>query len=181
MMQEILETLRANEADLLEGASLDLVLPLREDIVNQVLEKEVVDREEIKAMRVFFDQGNRIRVKMKVKVPALLFRVNLPEKEISLAIESVRGIPGRPIIPLRITGGLNRLEKMMLQIFDSVLTRKFPKGIKLGDERIEVDLKAMLAPRDLDYAADYIQSLNLRTETGRMLVETSVEIPHADK
>ena len=175
-MQGILKTLKANEAELMEGARLSLVLPLREDIVNRVLDQTVVDRDEIRAMSVAFQPGNQILVKLKVKVPALLFQVNLPEKELLLDIEPVRGIPGRPIIPMRITGGLNKLEKAMLQIFDTILNRKFPKGVRLDDNLVEVDLKAMLAAQKLGHLAGYIRSLSLRTETMRLLVETVVEV-----
>ncbi len=176
MIKQLMNAIKSRQADLIEGTNLDLELPLSDALVNQVLREQVEQIDEVELLEAHFEASNIARIRIKAKVPTGLFKLRLPEKTLRLRIDPPAGLPGQPVIRMHIMDGLSGLERSFLHLFDKLINKKFPEGVKLDDDLISVDLQTLLNKAGMGHLIAHVRRLSLDTEPGRIILRSQIEV-----
>jgi hypothetical protein len=169
-LDALLERLSADRFRALAGAAARVMLPLREAVVNGIIESAVLPSlPALRALTLVFHEGNRIDV--LVASSRLWW---MPSVTVSLEIEPDVVMQPSPMVRLRLlpTGIVGRLGPLAVPWKDAL-----PKGVRLDNRTVEVDLQALLAGRDRWGLLTLLRQARVTTTASVMWVEATLDVP----
>lgn len=169
-LDALLERLSADRFRALAGAAARVMLPLREAVVNGIIESAVLPSlPALRALTLVFHEGNRIDV--LVASSRLWW---MPSVTVSLEIEPDVVMQPSPMVRLRLlpTGIVGRLGPLAVPWKDAL-----PKGVRLDNRTVEVDLQALLAGRDRWGLLALLRQARVTTTASVMWVEATLDVP----
>jgi hypothetical protein len=162
------ERLRAERYRSLAGAETFVKLPLREALVNELLETAVRPAlQGWRALRVAFHDDNLVDM---VVTPSSRW---LPSMTIPLAIEPhVAMVPSPTVrVHVRNSGIVGRLGSLA-----GVFSDRLPRGVRFEDRVLEIDLAALLADRDEWHVLGLVRQARMTTTPSTLWIEAALGV-----
>jgi len=155
---------RENFADI-RGATLSAAVPLREVLVNDLLQEFVVARQSdrVRLLRVAFLDKNIVHVKASVRV---LFA--WPTVDIAAQIENLTNARGAPVLRLQIVPLSGGLLETFLPALLSLLP--FPESVTVSGRQVDINIHTVFTRRGLDEIAALIKHVEVHSRRGVLLV-----------
>jgi hypothetical protein len=148
-----------------EGAG---ALRVSEGLLNAVLAEQLQGSTAIKSLHVAPRAGNRFGVRLALVKPAFL-----PPISLEVIVEKQPELPGDPVMVLLLSGlgGLLRFAGPAAGFLKAL-----PPGVRMEGERVFVDICAALAAKGLASVLNYVESVLVTTEEGRLVLAFSVRV-----
>lgn len=145
----------------LAGARVTVSIPVSDRLVTTFANENMPASGPVRAIDVRAHEANRLSVRVRLRRPALM-----PPVSLNLAIVQQPRLPEAPAIGLRLAapGALLALAGSAARVFNVL-----PPGVQMDGDRINVDLRAMLEQRGLGEVLDYLESLEITTEDGKII------------
>lgn len=164
---EILQHLQSTRFGEIAGARVSATVPISEPLLNRVVASTLPPNLPVREVSVRPEPGNRFSVRLTPRASML------PALTLKLEIERQPEFPTAPVLVLRMATlpGLFGIAGAALP-----MDRLLPPGVRLDGDRILVDLRVMAARRG---AADYLQfvrTLTVTTEAGRLLIDVDAAV-----
>jgi hypothetical protein len=161
----LLDELRASRFRVLEGARLTLDLPVVETLVNELIATATPPHAPVRSVSIHPRADDQFGLRIVAKAALI------PPISLKLAIEQQPQMPSHPVLGLRMVtlGGLFGLASGMIAGF-------LPPGVTLHGERIFVDLRALAAEQRADDLLEYLTSLQVHTEPGRLVLHLEASV-----
>jgi hypothetical protein len=151
----------------LGGAEARLTLPVSDRLISRVIAKRLPPTAPIADVEVFAESGNQFKVRVRLKKPSFL-----PPITVAFLIERQPELPASPVLVLRLLSeGIAALAGPALRLFDVL-----PPGIRFDSGRVFVDLAAIASQRGMADALQFVQSLSVTTETGKIIVAAALAV-----
>ena len=145
----------------LRDADLTLTLPISEALLNELLAEAMPQTAPLREVRVTPQAGDRFLVRARLGSSSLLLPVKL-----TLAIDRQPDFPDSPVLVLRLEAtGLLSLAGPALRFLNAL-----PPGIRVEQDRLLVDLRALLEARGLSSYLDFVRELRVNAVDGRAVV-----------
>jgi hypothetical protein len=145
----------------LRGAHADVTLPISDRLLNEAISEALPPSAPVRGLQLTSRPGNRIRVRFSVAAASFLPPLNL-----TVLIEQQPQLPASPILVLKLeTGGLLSFAGSALRFLEAL-----PPGVRVEQDRIHVDLAALLAARGLAGVLDYAEQVHVTTTDGALVV-----------
>lgn len=161
----LLDELRASRFRLLAGARLTLDLPLVENLVNEMIAVSTPPEAPIRSISIHPQADDQFALRIVAKAALI------PPISLKLTIDQQPDMPSNPVLGLRMVtlGGLFGLASGMISGF-------LPPAVKLHGEKIFVDLRAIAAQQRVDDLLEYLTSLRVHTEPGRIVLHLEASV-----
>ena len=163
----ILEQLRDSRLAELAGARASATVPVSERLLNEIVSAALPPSAPVRDVSVQVRAGNRLRVSGRLARAAFL-----PPISLTLEIERQAELPDGPLV-LRV-GSLPGLVALAGAAFS--MAALLPPGLRLEDQRLLVDVRALLERHGLGEALAYVQSVRITTEEGRVIVDLAAGV-----
>ncbi len=166
-LDRIVEQLRASRFAELNGARASASIPLSERLLNDILAAVVPASAPVRDVSVQPKAGNRLRVSAK------LARADfLPPISLTLEIERQSEPPSSPLV-LRVLSfpGLMALAGAAFS-----MATLLPPGIRLEGQRLHVDVGVLLERHGYGEMLPHLESLQVSTEEGRLVLDVSLRV-----
>ncbi len=163
----LIDGLRASHLSGLEGARISASIPVSERLLNELASAFVPAEAPVREVSVHPRAGNRLGVRARVARAAFL-----PPVTINLEIERQATLPDSPLVVRILTApGLVSLLGVAFP-----LAAMLPPGIILRDQRLLVDVRALLERQGYGELLPYLESIRVTTEPGRLLVDVALRV-----
>jgi hypothetical protein len=139
-----------------------------ERLLNVILAEQLRGSTAIRELQVSPRAGNRFAVRLALVKPSFL-----PPIPLEVIVDRQPSLPDDPVLALTLSGlgGLLRFAGPA-----AAFLKVLPPGVRMEGDRVFVDLRAALAPRGLTPVLDYVESVQLTTEEGRLVVSFKVRV-----
>jgi len=164
----LVERLRVDRFRELAGAEAFVKVPLPEAIVNAFVETAILPSvPALRALRVAFHEGNRVDV--IVALPSRL----LPAITVPLEIEPHVHMGPSPTVRLHLLqGGVAGL----LGPLAGAWSDRLPRGVRIDQRVVEIDVRTLLAGRDPWGLLDLLQQARVTTTPSTLWVEVALGV-----
>ena len=157
IFQEIIEN---NFSDL-KGLRVDATIPVREELVNEMIEASLQGNRNLEYCTLSIGEQNRISVKLKTTL--------LPWP-LDLKLKLFREIDLTRSPRIRASLENNLLLGKLGSFFNAL-----PEGIKLYGNQVVIDLGSFLRPQERKYLA-LIKSAEVNTQVGQLILDVKVRV-----
>lgn len=173
----IVTKLKADNFRELRGARINAVIPLTENLLNEIVTRQARQSGVVEEMAIRLPGGNRLVLFVKARVPTKVFGIKIPVKK-AIEMEVAHQVPLQPSprLQLRIVEGLSGLEKTLISLLENIISRSVPGEISMQDDRLTIDFGALLRKKGLDFTAEMIEEVNIDGEAGKLIVSASLRI-----
>jgi hypothetical protein len=156
----------------LAGTILAGELPLRADVVNRLVARQLAQRPgPIETVHLSPRDGQRIDVALTLNKPKFM-----PPVKADVRIETQPSFPDSPVLGLRWSlPHIGPLAAFVAPILASF--RSLPPGITLDGDRALVNIAEVMRSRGLGDLIRYVGSLKVTTREGAFVVEFALRIP----
>jgi hypothetical protein len=156
----------------LAGTILAGELPLRADVVNRLVARQIAQRPgPVDSVHLAPRDGQRIDVSLTLNKPKFL-----PPVKADVRIETQPSFPDAPVLGLRWSlPHIGPLAAFVAPILGSF--RSLPPGVTLDGDRVLVNLVEVLRARGLGDLVRYVGSVRVTTREGAFVVEFALRIP----
>ena len=163
----ILEQLRATRFTDLHAARIAASIPISERLLNELVAVSVPPSAPVRDVTIRPQAGDRFAVRARLTRFDFLPAINL-----TVVIERQAELPDSPLV-LRLLSvpGLIAMVGAVASI-----ASKLPSGIRMDKDCVLVDLKTLAEHQGYADLLQLIRSLRIRTEEGRVIVETDVAV-----
>ena len=163
---ELLHRLRVDRFRDLAGSRLTTSVPVSESLVNELIAASLPPHAPVRSVTIRPEAGDRFSVRIVARAALI------PAITLQLAIEQQPQLPGPGVLTLRMVtlGGLFGLASGVIAGF-------LPPAIRLDGERIHVDLRAVAGERGFSELFDYLTSLEIHCDVGRLIVGVDAAVP----
>jgi hypothetical protein len=145
----------------LRGADAAFTVPFSERLLNDVLAEILPRSGAVREPYVSPEAGDRFQVRVRLSSPSFL-----PPLRLRIAIDRQPELPTSPVLVLRLERtGLLTLAGPILRLINAL-----PDGVAVKDDRIYVDLRAMLERHHLAQYLEYVKELRINTVEGAMIL-----------
>jgi hypothetical protein len=143
------------------GARVTVSIPVSDRLVTAFASENMPASGPVREIDVRAHEANHLSVRVRLWRPALM-----PPVSVNLAIVQQPMLPETPVVGLRLSapGALLALAGSAARVFNVL-----PPGVQMDGNRINVNLRAMLEQRGLGQVLDYLESLEITTEEGRII------------
>jgi hypothetical protein len=156
----LLDRLQASGFAGLAGTEVTVRTPIAAQLINEAIAEWLPPHGKIRAIDVQPKAGDRIAVRVRLSASML------PPVGLTLAIDRQPQLPSSPVLVLRMeTSGLLSLAGPALRFLDAL-----PPGIRVENDRIYVDLAALLEARGFGQFLKHLEHLNVNSEDGKLIV-----------
>lgn len=152
----------------LAGAHTAFTIPVSERLLNRILVERLPRSAPVSELQVHPEDGNRVTVSVKLSKFAFL-----PAVRVRFAIERQPDLPASPVLVLRIEG------KAALAGPALGFLNVLPPGVRLENDRLLVDLAALLAQYGAAEVLLYLTALEVTATAGRVIVSGRLALPRA--
>ena len=169
--RRILDQLRATRFAGLEGALVTASIPVSAPLLNAWIQSLMPPSAHIRDLWVQPAEDNRLIVRVKLARPGFL-----PPISITVSIDRQPQLPESPVLVARILSfpGLVSLAAGFIPAAASL-----GRGIRLEDERIYVDFKALLERQGLADLLVLIERVQVTTADGVLRLDLALRVPAA--
>ena len=158
---------RAGFSDLI-GSEGQGAIKLSEALLNTVITGQLRDSASIRELHVSPRAGNKFAVRVVLKKPSFL-----PPISLEVIVQKQPSLPDDPVLVLELSGmgGLLRFAGPVAGFFTAL-----PPGVRMEGERVFVDMRAALAPHGLTSVLNYVETVEVTTEEGRVVLSFKVRV-----
>ena len=164
MDERIVRLLRRQLADGfsdLRGAEASVTIPLTEKLLNEILAESLPHSAAIRDLHVAPLASDRFTVRARLGSSTLL-----PPFKLTLAIDRQPDLPASPVLILRLEAtGLMALARPVLRMLNAL-----PEGIRVKDDRIHVDLRALADRYRLAMYFDHLDEVRVNSVEGSLVL-----------
>jgi hypothetical protein len=167
-LSRLLEQVRAARFAALAGTRLSATIPITERLLNDLLAVSIPSSAPVRDVSVQPKPSNRLRISAKLTRAEFL-----PPMSLTLEIESQPTLPDSPLV-LRVLSlpGLMSLAGAALSI-----STLLPRGIKIQERRVFVDVRILLERYGYGEVVPYVESLRVTTEEGKLVLDVQLRVP----
>ncbi|HXW08096.1 MAG TPA: hypothetical protein VD833_22895 [Vicinamibacterales bacterium] len=168
LLQLLREQHAANFRDV-AGASVTLTLPVSDRLVTRLVAEQLTPSSRLRHLDVRAEASNRFKVAVQLARPAFL-----PSLTIPFDIERQPALPASPVLVLRVASSASVMSfaGAALRLLDSL-----PPGITLDGNLVSLDLRLLAARYGRADVFEYLDSLALTTEPGRIVLSVRAALP----
>ena len=163
---ELLHRLRMDRFRDLAGSRVTAAIPVSQDLVNELIAVSLPPNAPVRSVTIRPEAADRFSVRILARAALI------PTITLQLAIEEQPQLPARPVLTLRMVtlGGLFGLASGIIAGF-------LPPAVRLDGERIHIDLRAIAAERGAGEFFDYLESLEVHSDDGRLILHANAGVP----
>lgn len=153
----------------LAGTGLSLRVPVSDRLVTRIISTNLPPSSRLRHLEIKAERSNRIKVVVQLARPSFLPTLTIP-----FDIEQQPELPASPILALRVVSSqaVMAFAGSALRLLDSL-----PTGIVVEGNRVAIDLRLLAARYNLAEWFDYLESIELTTEEGRLVVSLRAALP----
>ena len=160
-LRRLLMRQQASGFEDLGGAEAALTIPVSDRLLNEIIAEALPRPSPVRDLHVAPKAGDRFAVRGRLTAASFLPALNL-----SLVIDRQPEFPGFPVLVLRLeSSGLLSLAGPALRFIDAL-----PKGIRVEQDRIHVDLPALLERHGLVSYLAFVEQLRVNTIEGALIL-----------
>lgn len=148
----------------LRGTTVNASVPVPQALINELIEAALKGNKNIASMRASVHPQNR--VSLDVKTSLLPWTLNL-----KLRLDTSVDFASYSSPKIRAWMENNRLLGSLGSLFNAL-----PEGIKLYGDQVVIDLGSFLRTAEQKKYLDFVRSVNIRTEEGRLILDVKLEI-----
>lgn len=166
-LRRLVEQLRASQFADLAGARVSASIPVSERLLNDAVAALLPASAPVRDVSVQPQAGNRLSVRARLKRSDFL-----PPFTLKLAIERQPELPDGPLVLRLLT-----LPGLM-SFFGSALSLNamLPPGVTLDEDRLLVDVRALLQQRGFGDVIRFVETLRITSDQGRLLVDATLRV-----
>jgi len=153
----------------LSGAEIVATIPISERLINEAVAAMIPPGGKVRTVRATVEERNYVTAEIRLSGPSFL-----PPIPIGFAIEDQPQLPDRPTLGLRLVKA-SGLVAMAASLFPSVASL-LPPGVALDGDRIRIDIRRLLADRNLEGWLDYVTDLRVTTRAGVVVLDVRARI-----
>lgn len=163
----ILDHLRASRLADLKGSRVSVRLPISERLLNEVVAAVIPATAPVRFVELHPAAGNRIAVRIKLTRPDFL-----PPITVTAEIAEQPAWPDGPLV-LRMLSlpGLISMAGAALPV-----ASRLPPGVRLQDQRVLIDLPAIMEAQGLGEWVSFVESVTVQTEDGRLTLHLTLGV-----
>lgn len=163
---ELLHRLRMDRFSDLAGSRVTAAIPVSERLINELIATFLPPNAPLRSVTIRPETSDRLSVKILAKAALI------PAITLQLTIEGQPQLPARAVLTLRMVtlGGLFGLASGVIAGF-------LPPAVRLEGERIHIDLRAVAAERGAGEFFDYLDSLQLHSDDGCLILHVDAGVP----
>jgi len=150
------------------GTDVAATIPVSDRVINELIAGLLPVGGKLREVQVETEEGNRLTVRIRLSGPTFL-----PAIPVTLAIEDQPHFPERPILGLRLSQP-SRFVAMAASTLPTMVT--LPPGISMEDDRIRIDIRRLLADRNLAGWLGYLTDLQVTTRAGAIVLDVRVKV-----
>ncbi|PPK88650.1 hypothetical protein CLV84_1620 [Neolewinella xylanilytica] len=160
-----LNALFTQPAAALTGTDLQIHLPLTRVLLNEILAARPANTP-IRELLIDPNDRNRFRVHLTAEAPI----VGTVSRQIRLAPGMPVSFPDQPWLEFRIEEGLGFFDRSLISVLQGQIEKRLPRGIELTSKNLRIHVPALLAYLGYQQLAPLIESLEIKSEASRLLV-----------
>jgi len=153
----------------LAGAEVSATIPIAEGLVNEAIARSLPPSGRVGDVHVTVRDSNQLAIDITLSSPSFL-----PSIPVTLAIEDQPLLPDRPTLGLRLTRSAGLAA--MAATFIPSLASQLPPGITMDGDRIRIDIRRLLADRNMAEWLDYLTDLRVNTRLGAIVLDVRARI-----
>jgi hypothetical protein len=165
ILGHFIETQRANGFAGFKGAVVYGTIPMRQEVINEILRETVLKRNDlVNQIQLTVKDQNQINVALTLQKWILTKNF-----EIEVYIDPTIDFPNSPKIRILLAQShwlLGRITQLLTSLFGPLAA-----GVQVKGKLIEVDLKAMLRRTSLSEIVQFIKSAEIQGESGQLLLK----------
>jgi hypothetical protein len=154
----------------LAGSAAHVTLRISEPLLNDAIAAALPPDAAVRTVTLHPRGDNGFDATIVLRKPAFL-----PALHAQLTIERQPLLPADPVLVLRLAGGAGNLLKMAGPFLGGSL--KLPPGVRLQDDLLSVDLRALLAAQGRAASLAYVTELHVATEASALVVRVAALVP----
>jgi hypothetical protein len=170
ILQHFIETQRANGYDGFKGAVIYGAIPMRQEVVNEIIRETVLKENDlVKQMHLAINDQNQISVNLTLRRWILSKNFNL-----ELYIDPKINFPNSPKIRIWLAPShwfLGKIAQLLTSLFGPLAA-----GVQVRGQLIEVDLKAILRHPTLSEIVRLVRSAEIQGQRGLLLLKFQLEV-----
>lgn len=170
MYELLLQKIRSGDLSQLRGTSVESVVQLREDFLNEVIARTKPDN--VEHLQLQFLADNRLRIDLVARAPV----VGQVHRQIEGRLVPDSGRPGRAVLQILIDRGLGWMDRALLKFFQGMIAQRLPPGIHLDNDDLSIDLQQATAGTPAAALLPYITALKWYTEPGRVCIQYALNV-----
>ena len=163
--ESALETLLSAPATALAGTDISILLPLSRVLLNEILAARPANIP-VRELLIDPNDRNRFRVHLRADAPV----VGSVSRQILFAPGMPVSFPDQPWLDFRIEDGLGFLDRSLISMLQGTIEKKLPRGVELSSQRLRIHVPALLTHLGYQQLAPLIQSLEVRSEANRLIL-----------
>ena len=161
-VEEIFQRLIDRKFSELRGLTIDASIPVPELLINEIIVATMPRNGNISDVELFVYSQNRVSLNLKTTLwPWPL--------ELKLRLDHQVDFRGTPIIKARLEN------KVLLARLGSFL-KALPAGISIHNEQVVLDIASFLPSPELKKMLDLVQSVEIKTEAGKVILDVRIEV-----
>lgn len=153
----------------LAESEVTATIHLSERLVNELVADLLPTEGKVREIQVRIEDGNRLIATVRLSGPSFL-----PAVPVTLDIDEQPQLPERAVLGTRISLP-SGLMFMATSILPSLV--KLPTGISLDGERIRIDIRRLLAQRQMESWLEFVTDLRVTTRAGAVVVNFRSTVP----
>ena len=165
-MQQVFQQLLHNEFQDFKKGHLNVSLPLREHILNEVIQAAVLGGA-IQQMNLEVYSGNRLKMFVVAQVKLLgMMNTNI-DRTIMLKLKDTVAITDafQEVAEVEgIEGGFGKIEQKLLQILSNMISQKLPEFALFKNNSLQINFSKLLVNSPYGFLSQYMDALAFSTE-----------------
>lgn len=167
---QFIERMRERHLADIEGATLDVTLPIREEFLNTAIELSMVGQETpVRRVRITIRNGTRIALDIE---PKFFLKVHM-----ELDLPEVTDFTKDPTIRLPIAAGSNVFAQLALG--GASLFKQLPEGVTIANRQIAIHLPTLLERQNFGDLAPHLRYLIIAGRPGLLLFRLHARVAPA--
>jgi hypothetical protein len=167
----VLELLQRQQRDGfpdLAGSEVAATIPISDRVLNELIAGLLSNGGKVRDVRLRAEEGNRLTAEIQLAGPRFL-----PTLAVRIAIEDQPELPARPTLGLRLAGPFGLVGRAASLLPSLAL---LPPGIALDGDRLEIDIRRLLAERGMEGWLEYLSELRVNTRAGAIVLDVRARI-----
>lgn len=162
MIQAVLNKLLAGDLSGLSGSNLQIDLPMKQRLVNQLLQerpKSPLETLEIEALA-----NDQLWLQLAANLPA----VGLQERKLRLQLQAHYQAGQNEWLHFDILEGLKFFDKPLISVANRLLIEQIPQGVALSSQRLSLHLPSLARMAKKEALLPHLQSLHIKSQAGQI-------------
>jgi hypothetical protein len=150
------------------GAEIAATIPISDRLINELIARFLPSGGKIREVQVQAEEGNRVTARVRLSASSFL-----PAIPVTLAIEDQPQLPEQPLLGLRLSQA-SGFVAIAASALPSMVT--LPPGISMDGDRIRLDVRRLLAERQMEKVLEYLTDLRVTSRAGAIVLDIRAKI-----